>query len=179
MGQGLVAFGLIPSNFVESTGDTLGGIGSAIALKPRTWCASGNGSFKGTLVTQPDRGFNVYAYSLPCPFTLLNRLIFSQGTVDYQGRHHEIDFILSPYHGTSNLRFEDALKTLQLTYRKTILHYDRHGIKTSGLDALAIRPAQSDFPAVPLADPEMPIPSTNFNHLSNDAEGLVLNHDGS
>ena len=31
--QGLVGFGLIPSDFKDSTGDTLGGIGSALAIK--------------------------------------------------------------------------------------------------------------------------------------------------
>lgn len=57
--QGLVAFGLIPSDFKESTGDTLGGIGSAIALKPNTWKAEKNGKFSGTLYVHPDRGFNL------------------------------------------------------------------------------------------------------------------------
>lgn len=58
--KGLVGFGLIPSNFRESTGDTLGGIGSAIAIKYGTWKAT-NTSFEGTFVVHPDRGFNVYA----------------------------------------------------------------------------------------------------------------------
>ena len=42
-------------------GDTLGGIGSAIALKRGTYRKYRDGSFAGTLVVQPDRGFNVYA----------------------------------------------------------------------------------------------------------------------
>jgi hypothetical protein len=52
-----VAFGLIPHNFVDSTGDTMGGIGSAIALK--SWKAC-KGKYEGTFLVQPDRGFNVY-----------------------------------------------------------------------------------------------------------------------
>lgn len=58
--KGLVGFGLIPSNFRESTGDTLGGIGSAMAIKYGTWKATKTG-FEGTLVVHPDRGYNVYA----------------------------------------------------------------------------------------------------------------------
>ena len=56
--KGIVGFGLIPSNFTESTGDTLGGIGSAIAIKRGTWQLA-NGSYMGTLEVRPDRGFNV------------------------------------------------------------------------------------------------------------------------
>jgi len=56
--KGIVGFGLIPSNFTESTGDTLGGIGSAIAIKRGTWRLV-NGSYTGTLEVRPDRGFNV------------------------------------------------------------------------------------------------------------------------
>jgi hypothetical protein len=58
--QGLVGFGLIPSDFRESTGDTLGGIGSAIDIKHGTWSQGQDGTFSGTFVVQPDRGFNVY-----------------------------------------------------------------------------------------------------------------------
>ena len=57
--QGLVAFGLIPSNFKESTGDTLGGIGSAVAIKPASWKSNSDGSYSGTFVAHPDRGYNV------------------------------------------------------------------------------------------------------------------------
>lgn len=42
-----------------SLGDTIGGIGSAIAIKRGTFSASSDGSFTGTLVVQPDRGFNM------------------------------------------------------------------------------------------------------------------------
>jgi len=57
--KGLVGFGLIPSDFRESTGDTLGGIGSAIALKQGSWKRGKDGQFSGTLYVHPDRGFNV------------------------------------------------------------------------------------------------------------------------
>jgi hypothetical protein len=69
--QGQVAFGLIPSNFKESTGDTLGGIGSAIAIQPGSFKALGNGSYTGTFIVQPDRGYNVYVSHDQSIFTRL------------------------------------------------------------------------------------------------------------
>jgi hypothetical protein len=61
--QGLVGFGLIPSNATDSTGDTIGGIGSAIALKLGSWNPKSDGTFAGTLVVQPDRGYNVSVFA--------------------------------------------------------------------------------------------------------------------
>ncbi|KLO16353.1 hypothetical protein SCHPADRAFT_901583 [Schizopora paradoxa] len=158
--KGLVAFGLIPSNATESTGDTIGGIGSAIAFKRGTFMSNTDGTFSGTLTVQPDRGFNV------------------DGTVDYQGRQFDIDFVLTPYYGTADLSFDDALQTLSLTYIRTLLYTERNDTKTTGLDALAVRAADSGFPQDPTADPPLPIPSQSFNRLTLDCEGLVLNADG-
>ncbi|KAF7313076.1 Phytase-like domain-containing protein [Mycena kentingensis (nom. inval.)] len=159
--QGLVAFGLIPSNAKESTGDTIGGIGSAIAFKPGTWTQLANGSYTGIIVAQPDRGFNV------------------EETIDYQARRHEIAFILTPYTGTAALSFADAQKTLQLTYLNTTLLFERADTKTSGLDPGDVRPAAADSGAAnPLADPEMPVASDDEPHLSVDAEGIAINADG-
>ncbi|KAJ6538393.1 esterase-like activity of phytase-domain-containing protein [Mycena sp. CBHHK59/15] len=159
--QGLVGFGLIPSNSTESTGDTMGGIGSAIAIKVGSWKALSNGSFTGTLVVQPDRGYNVIT------------------TIDYQARRHEIDFVLTPYYNSTNLSFTAAQTTFQLTYKKTTVEVERNNTKTSGLDPAAIRAAMPGFPSNPLADPQMPIASTAEPHLVIDAEGLIANSDGS
>ncbi|KAJ7617309.1 esterase-like activity of phytase-domain-containing protein [Roridomyces roridus] len=159
--QGLVGFGRIPSNATESTGDTIGGIGSAIAIKPGTWQGQSNGSYTGTLVVQPDRGFNVIS------------------PIDYQARRHELAFVLTPYSGTADLTFAQATQTLQLAYKNTTLEFERNNTKTSGLDPSAIRAAQAGSPANPLADPQMPIASTSEPHLTIDAEGLVANADGS
>ncbi|KAG7095023.1 hypothetical protein E1B28_005817 [Marasmius oreades] len=151
--KGLVGFGLIPHDFKESTGDSLGGIGSAIALKRGTWAKGSNGTYTGTLLVRPDRGHNI------------------DTTIDYQSRQHEIEFVLTPYTGSENLNFGDAQKTLQLTYKNTTLMFERNNTKTSGLDALAVRPTQG-------SDPELPIPSEEFSHLSLDVEGLVAAPDG-
>ncbi|KAG9048256.1 hypothetical protein FS837_000392 [Tulasnella sp. UAMH 9824] len=153
--KGLVAFGYIPANARESTGDTLGGIGSAIALKAGSFTKGKNGTFKGTLVVQPDRGYNV------------------DETVDYQGRQHYVNFVLKPYYGTASLSFADAAKTLQLSYKKTILYKDRKGKATTGLDPVSVRPASG-------GDPILPVPNVKTkNQISLDSEGLVLSRDGS
>ncbi|KAG8964151.1 hypothetical protein FRC03_002159 [Tulasnella sp. 419] len=150
--KGLVAFGLVPSRARDSTGDTLGGLGSAVAIKRGTFKKTINGTFVGTFVTQPDRGYNV------------------EGTVDWQTRQHEFDFVLTPYDGATPLSFADAQQTLKLKYKKTLLYRERGLKKPTGLDALGVRPANP-------VDPELPIPSGTKNTLSLDAEGLVLNND--
>ncbi|KAG6835222.1 hypothetical protein H0H93_003765 [Arthromyces matolae] len=159
--KGLVGFGRIPSDFVESTGDTLGGIGSAIDLKYGTFKPASNGKFTGTFIVSPDRGYNV------------------DSTIDYQSRHHEIDFVLTPYYGSANLTYDDAAQTLNLTYRKTVLNWDRKHVKTSGLSPVAVRPAEFGYPLLAIADPQMPIASNAEPHLTIDAEGLVHLPDGS
>ncbi|KAJ7169288.1 hypothetical protein C8R43DRAFT_1121169 [Mycena crocata] len=127
--QGLVGFGRIASNSTESTGDTLGGIGSAIAFKYGSWKEQSDGTYTGdkhdhritgTLVVQPDRGFNV------------------DGTINYQARRHELDFVLTPYSDGTDLSFAAAQKTLQLTYKNTTLVFERNNTKTSELDPAAI-----------------------------------------
>ncbi|KAI0371998.1 hypothetical protein BV20DRAFT_135428 [Pilatotrama ljubarskyi] len=157
--KGLVAFGLIPSNFKDSTGDTIGGIGSAIAFKRGSFAKQPNGSFTGTIIAQPDRGFNI------------------DGTIDYQARLHQIDFVLSPYYDADDLPFEDALQTFQLSYRDTLLYTERESQKTTGLDALGVRPGQPLERLLTIEDPPLPIAPFN-GHLAVDAEGLALNADG-
>jgi hypothetical protein len=158
--KGLVGFGLIPAGAFDSLGDTLGGFGSAIAFKPGTWEPLENGSYIGTIVAHPDRGYNVIS------------------TVDYRARQHEIDFVFTPYTGTDNLTFEAAQQTLQLFYINTTVQFDRGGGNTSGLDAEAVRPPEDGFPFVVLADPAMPIADDAEPHLTIDAEGLIASLDG-
>ena len=51
----LAGYGFIPGNARDKFGDTIGGIGSAIAMK--SWKKTGN-SYQGTLFVQSDRGWN-------------------------------------------------------------------------------------------------------------------------
>ncbi|KIK63497.1 hypothetical protein GYMLUDRAFT_197129 [Collybiopsis luxurians FD-317 M1] len=158
--KGIVGFGFIPSDFIESTGDTFGGVGSAIALKYGTWRSRSDGTYTGTLVVHPDRGFNVIS------------------TIDYRARQHEVDFVLTPYTGSKNLTFEAAQKTLQLKYIDTTVQFDRRRGNTSGLDALGVRQKQLGFDIIPFADPQMPIANETYQHLTLDVEGLVAHSDG-
>lgn len=56
---GLAGFGLIPSNATDKYGDTIGGIGSSIAVDQATWRKESLGSYTGTLYAIPDRGWYV------------------------------------------------------------------------------------------------------------------------
>ena len=103
-----------------------------------------------------------------------NLWFIREKTVDYQARHHNIDFTLTPYYGSEDLSFTTAQQTLQLTYRNTLLYYDRKG-RTTGLDALAVRPAVN---AEHYVDPPLPIPSQDYSHLSIDAEGFAQGASG-
>jgi hypothetical protein len=109
--------------------------------------------------------------------SLLN--LHSESTINYQARQQIINFVLKPYYGAANLTFNQSQETLTLEYQETLLYKDRGNVKTSGLDALGVRPAEIGFPLLAVADPVMPIANKSFNHLTMDSEGLVLNDDGS
>lgn len=54
---GLAGYGFIPSNATDKYGDTIGGIGSSIAIDQSSWQKLGKDGYKGTLYTAPDRGW--------------------------------------------------------------------------------------------------------------------------
>ena len=53
----LIAVGRIPASTRDSMGDSLGSL-SGLALAPGSWRGAG-GSYSGTLISLPDRGFNI------------------------------------------------------------------------------------------------------------------------
>ena len=55
--QQLAGYGFIPSNARDKFGDTIGGIGSSIALDKTKWRKTANGSYTGVIWTLPDRGW--------------------------------------------------------------------------------------------------------------------------
>jgi hypothetical protein len=57
--QALAGYGLIPSAARDKFGDTIGGIGSSIALDKTQWKKLSNGSYCGVLWALPDRGWCV------------------------------------------------------------------------------------------------------------------------
>jgi hypothetical protein len=55
--QELAGYGLLPGDSRDEFGDTLGGIGSALALDRSQWKKLPNGSYTGVLWGLPDRGW--------------------------------------------------------------------------------------------------------------------------
>jgi len=62
---------------------------------------------------------------------------------------------------------------LQLTYRNTILIFERSGKKTSALDSTSVRAAKPGSQVNSLPDPQIPIVSSADDCLVLDIEGLV------
>ncbi|KAF6759489.1 esterase-like activity of phytase-domain-containing protein [Ephemerocybe angulata] len=151
--KGPVAFGILPSNAVDSLGDTIRGIGSAVTVKRGSWFLTRNGSFAGIFITHPDSG--------------------PHGNMKdgYQTRQHEIDFVLNPYEGSKNLDYSEALKTLTLSYQRTVLQFDTDDSKLSGVDPTGTRPPTSSDPALPLVSSADP-------RLTLDTESIVEDVDG-
>lgn len=56
--HGLVGVGRMPSDMKDKFGETFGSF-SAMAFAPGSWKREADGSYSGTLFTQPDRGYNV------------------------------------------------------------------------------------------------------------------------
>lgn len=55
--QELAGYGLISGNARDEYGDTIGGIGSSLALDRSQWVKLPNGSYSGVLWALPDRGW--------------------------------------------------------------------------------------------------------------------------
>jgi hypothetical protein len=53
----LAGYGFVPSNARDMYGDTLGGLGSSLALDTKAWKKLEDGSYTGILWTLPDRGW--------------------------------------------------------------------------------------------------------------------------
>jgi hypothetical protein len=59
--RALAGYGFLPADFRDKFGDTLGGIGSSIALDRKAWKKTKSGSYEGVIWTLPDRGWYVQA----------------------------------------------------------------------------------------------------------------------
>jgi len=55
--QELAGVGILSGNATDEFGDTIGGIGSAIALDRNSWMLEHDGSYSGILWALPDRGW--------------------------------------------------------------------------------------------------------------------------
>ncbi|KAF7181960.1 hypothetical protein CNMCM7691_001348 [Aspergillus felis] len=159
---GLAGYGFIPSNAVDKYGDTLGGIGSAIAIDQDSWRKTGRDSYSGIIYCLPDRGWN------------------TNGTLNSQSRIHKlaVSFKLAPGASAEN----PSQPNLQLEYLDTILLTGPDGEPTTGLDADAMGYASyRGFPPLPAATyigDGFGGAGKGGKRITIDAEGLVLDKDG-
>lgn len=54
---GLAGYGFVPSNATDKYGDTIGGIGSSIAIDQSSWRKTAQDGYAGTVYALPDRGW--------------------------------------------------------------------------------------------------------------------------
>ncbi|KAJ5459999.1 uncharacterized protein N7458_001551 [Penicillium daleae] len=159
---GLAGYGFIPSNARDKYGDTIGGIGSSIAIDQSSWRKSDDDVYLGTIYTIPDRGWN------------------TNGTLNFQSRIHKfaLTFKLAPHASAKN----PSGPNLHLKYLDTVLLTGPDGNPTTGLDADATGNASyPGFPPLPAATyigDGFGGPGKGGKRISIDAEGLVLARDG-
>src|SRR3978361_989575 len=113
--QELAGVCLIPGNSRDQFGDTIGGIGSAIALDRTQWTKLPNGSYTGVLWGLPDRGWN------------------TEGTLNVQPRVHKFSLSVTP-HPNATVASPSG-NNLFFTYKETILFTGPDGTPCTGLDA--------------------------------------------
>jgi hypothetical protein len=123
----LVGVARIPASALDSQGETLGGFGSGMMLKPGSWKRVGKG-YAAKLFMLPDRGWN------------------TAGTTNYRARLQRFDMALTPDDGNPGQEGQ-----LRLTYKGALMLTDAQGAPTTGLDPTAVRAGQGDMPDLPVA----------------------------
>ncbi|KAK3723016.1 hypothetical protein LTR37_002162 [Vermiconidia calcicola] len=163
MYEELAGYGYLPSNGRDETGDTLGGIGSSIAMDIKSWRKEGK-SYKGLMYCLPDRGWN------------------TQGTLNYQNRIQRLEITFTPEESATVSNPAEA--NLDLKYLDTILLTDPSGTPTTGLNPDAKGPYLT-FPDIPFHLPSVNYVGNGFGgkgssgqRISFDSEGLFLGRDG-
>lgn len=161
----LAGYGFLISNGRDKTGDTLGGIGSSLAIDKTSWHKDHDGCYHGIMYALPDRGWN------------------TNGTLNYQNRVHKISFTFTP-HPKATVK-NPARPNLQMKYLDSILFTDPSGEPVTGLDPDFLGPYKR-FPGYPFGFPSVRYEGNGFGQdgpggfrVSFDSEGLVLAHDGS
>jgi len=159
----LAGYGYVPSDAYDSRGDTIGGIGSSIAIPRNSWKVNKKGVYTGTLYAIPDRGWN------------------TEGTVNYQSRVQKFGITFSPVY--DNSASSPVTTNIELQYEDTIFLTDPKGNPTSGLDANPTGPYLTfkGFPQLPsttFTGDGFGFPGPGGNRVVNDNEGLVVANDG-
>ncbi|KAH8599311.1 esterase-like activity of phytase-domain-containing protein [Bisporella sp. PMI_857] len=159
----LAGVGILPGNDRDEFGDTLGGIGSALALDRSQWKKLPNGSYTGVVWGLPDRGWN------------------TGGTINFQPRVHKFSLLFTPKPDATVAN--PSGPNLFLTYKETIRFCGPDGTPCTGLDPDGTGHASFDgFPNLPVATYKgdgFGGEGPGGKRISVDAEGLVLNTDGS
>ncbi|KAF2733054.1 hypothetical protein EJ04DRAFT_469080 [Polyplosphaeria fusca] len=160
----LAGYGFLPSDARDKFGDTLGGIGSAIALDKKSWKKKHGDkeAYEGIIYGLPDRGWN------------------TQGTQNTQSRIQKLKVTLEIVTGATVEK--PASPNFKIEYLDTILLYAPDGSPMTGLDADAT--GHASFPGFP----DLPVATYTGDgfggdgpggrRVTLDAEGLVLgDHD--
>lgn len=162
--EGLAGWGTYPGDARDKFGDTIGGIGSAIALDKKSWKKKSGKkeAYEGILYGLPDRGWN------------------TQGTQNTQSRIHK--FRISFEIVTASVE-KPASPNFQMEYLDTLLLMGPDGAPTTGLDADPSSHASfRNLPDLPLATYSgdgFGGAGSGGKRISIDTEGLVLGDDGS
>jgi hypothetical protein len=115
----LAGWGLLANDARDKFGDTIGGIGSAIALDKKSWKKKdGSEGYDGILYGLPDRGWN------------------TEGTQNTQSRIHKFSISLDVVSATLK---KPASPNFQITYQDTILLTGPDGTPTTGMSLVCLR----------------------------------------
>jgi hypothetical protein len=145
--HGLVGVGRIPAAQRDRFGETFGSF-SAFAFQPGTWRRERDGSYRGILYGQPDRGYN------------------GAGTTNYIPRYNRLAVTFRPASAGAATQDQVLLELVD-----SVRFAEADGRPFTSLDPVSAGTGtRPGFPALPQA----------FNgRLSLDAEGIVVNADGS
>lgn len=127
----LAGYGKLGSDARDKFGDTIGGIGSAIALDKKSWKSKKGKkeAYSGIVYGLPDRGWN------------------TQGTQNTQSRIHKFSFDFEIVDATVE---KPASPNFKLTYLDTVLLTGPDGTPLTGLDPTG-NITYKGFPSLPLA----------------------------
>lgn len=158
----LAGYGVVPGDDRDKFGDTLGGIGSAIAFEKGSWRKRGS-SYEGILWALPDRGWN------------------ADGTLNYQNRVHKFGVTFKPNEKATVEKPGSA--NLELKYIDSVGFIGPDGNPVTGLDADAsgslILEGFPEFPPATYPGDGFGDPGPGGKRISVDSEGLVLGRDDS
>jgi hypothetical protein len=152
----LAGVGRLPADQRDRLGETFGSI-SGLVADASSWRRRADGSYTGTFVAAPDRGYNL------------------AGTIDYAPRLNRLDIRFKPAPSGSSGLAQDQV-SLRLTQSTLLFEVqDRKRVALTGLDPVPGGVATGGAREVP-GGPELP---QAFNgKLSLDAEGVVILRDG-